>query len=128
MDSFYRGIRTQVSISDDFSMSHADSIDSATASMSLSSYAEVSSPDAPHPVQIVVSKPDHTFDLDHEALQVVPSPSRPFLPPSPPPPPFFLTLITFTSQVMLWTRVLPRHHKDIVYCVWVCVMMTCVYV
>lgn len=48
----------------------ADSVGGATASMSLSSYADISSPDAPRPVQIVVAKPDHTFDLDHEALQV----------------------------------------------------------
>ena len=47
-----------------------DSVGSVTASMSLSSYADISSPDAPRPVQIVVTKPDHTFDLDHEALQV----------------------------------------------------------
>ena len=70
----------QVSISDD-STSHADSVDSATASMSLSSYAEVLSQDAPRPVQIVVSKSDHTFDLDHEALQVGPSLSLPLPPP-----------------------------------------------
>ena len=100
------------------SISHADSIDSATASMS--SYAEVSSPDAPRPVQIVVSKPDHTFDLDHEALQVAPSPPLPLSPHF-----SLLPLFSFLLSLLhplflashyfhhiLWTFVLPRPHKD----------------
>ena len=45
------------------------SLDSATTSMS--SYTEVSSPGTPQAVQIVQAKPDHTFELDHEALQEI---------------------------------------------------------
>lgn len=36
-----------------------------------SSFAEVSSPNRPRPVQIVKAKPDHTFDLDREALSEI---------------------------------------------------------
>ena len=36
-----------------------------------SSFAEVSSPNRPRPVQIVKAKADHTFDLDREALSEI---------------------------------------------------------
>ena len=52
-----------------FPPSLSESQDSVTTSMS--SFVEPISPDAPRPVQIVLAKPDHTFELDHEALQEI---------------------------------------------------------
>lgn len=47
------------------------SVTASVTSSITSSYAEVSLPGAARPVQIVLAKEDHTFELDHEALQEI---------------------------------------------------------
>lgn len=36
-----------------------------------SSFADIASPNDPKPIQIVVARPDHTFNLDEEALREI---------------------------------------------------------